>query len=141
MMGMAPTPGDVEFKDNFEAGNVPPSGFHHRDHLRLVFVYLCESDVETANLRMRVALKKFLKDNDVPPEKYHETLTCSWVQAVRHFMEKAESAASFEEFLAADDRLLNTDIMLSHYKRETLFSDKARREFVSPDVQVIPQHR
>ena len=135
---MTPTKSDVDFKDNFEAGKVPPSEFHHRDHLRLVFVYLCESNVETANDKMRAALKKFLKDNDVPPAKYHETLTYSWVQAVRHFMEKAESAASFEELLAVDDRLLDTGIMLSHYKRETLFSEKARTEFVPPDVEVIP---
>lgn len=139
-MGMTPTKADIEFKDRFERCEVPPSEFHHRDHLRLVFVYLCESDVSVANVRMRISLKKFLKFNNVPSEKYHETLTYSWVQAVRHFMAQAETASSFDAFLAADDRLLDTQIMLSHYNRETLFSDKARAEYVRPDVEAIPQY-
>lgn len=137
-VNMSPSTSDLDFKDQFEAGEVGPSDFHHRDHLRLVFVYLCESPAETAIERMRIALKRFLKDNNVPLEKYHETLTSSWVHAVRHFMEWTPAQESFDAFVAADDRLLDTDIMLSHYKRETLFSDKARTEFIAPDLQEIP---
>lgn len=139
-MTMTPSTDDIDFKDRFEAGKVLPADFHHRNHLRLVFVYLCESDTITANDRMRVSLKKFLKDNNVPSGKYHETLTYSWVQAVRHFMQKAGRAGSFEEFLSADERILNTEIMATHYRKETLFSGKARTEFVPPDIQPIPQH-
>lgn len=138
---MKPSKSDVTFKEAFEAGNIPPSDFHHRDHLRLVFVYLCESDVETANEKMRIALKKFLAENDVPPEKYHETLTYSWVQAVRHFMELARNATSFEEFLAADERLLDMNNILSHYNKETLFSENARLNFIVPDIEPIPQYQ
>ncbi len=139
-MNMAASNDDIDFKNRFEAGEVSPSDFHHRDHLQLVFVYLCESDAKTANDRMRSSLRKFLKNNNVPPEKYHETVTYSWVQAVRHFMGKANHATSFDEFLEADERLLDTEIMLSHYKKKTLFSDKARVEFVEPDIDAIPQY-
>ncbi|MEL6417052.1 MAG: hypothetical protein AAFY39_01415 [Pseudomonadota bacterium] len=131
---------DVGFKDRFEAGEVGPSEFRHRDHLKLVYVYLCEDSVEAANDRMRLSLTKFLKDNDVPASKYHETLTLSWTQAVKHFMLQAGAPASFDEFIAVDERLLDTNIMLTHYERETLFSDRARSEFVQPDVEPIPQH-
>ena len=89
---------------------------------------------------MRAALLKFLDDNNVPAGKFHETLTISWIMAVKHFMQKAESAASFEEFIAADDRLLDPNIMLTHYSRDTLFSETARTIFVAPDVQAIPQY-
>jgi hypothetical protein len=41
-------------------------------------------------------------------------------------MGKANHATSFDEFLAADERLLDTEIMLSHYKKKTLFSDKCK---------------
>ena len=139
-MTAKPSIEDVSFKDRFEAGEVGPSEFHHRDHLRLVYIYLCESSVETANSRMRHSLTKFLKDNDVPPSKYHETLTMSWTQAVKHFMIRAGSPTSFDEFIAVDERLLDTSIMLTHYERETLFSDRARLEFVPPDIEPIPQH-
>lgn len=139
-MNVKASSADVEFKHRFESGEVPPCDFHHRDHLRLAYVYLCETDTHAANERMRRALKKFLKDNDVSASKYHETLTYSWVQAVKHFMAAASVATSFDEFISADDRLLETDIMFTHYERSTLFSDQARSAFVQPDIQPIPQH-
>ena len=139
-MNIIASEGDIEFRDRFEAGHVPPPDFHHREHLRLAYVYLCESDPQPAYERLRRALRKFLKENGIPASKYHETLTFSWVQAVKHFMAMAGSAASFDEFIAVDDRLLDTDLMLTHYERETLFSDKARSRFIQPDIQPIPQH-
>ncbi len=139
-MEMIAAASDIAFRDNFEAGKIAPSEFGHRAHLRLAYVYLSENDVETSGKKMREALLKFLKDNEVPPGKFHETLTYSWILAIHHFMHKAAKAPSFEGFLATDNRLLDTDIMLSHYRRETLFSDKARLEFMPPDLQEIPRH-
>lgn len=140
-MTAKPSMEDVAFKDRFEAGQIKPSEFHHREHLKLVYVYLCESSVQVANDRMRSSLTTFLKNNDVPASNYHETMTFSWTLAVKHFMVKAGPTASFNEFINVDDRLLDTNIMLTHYERETLFSDKARLEFVRPDVEPIPQHK
>lgn len=89
---------------------------------------------------MRRALKKFLKDNDVQASKHHETLTYSWVQALKQFMAAAGTATSFDEFISADYRLLETNIMFTHYERKTLFFDQARSEFIKPDIQAIPHH-
>ncbi|PTX56527.1 hypothetical protein C8N43_1186 [Litoreibacter ponti] len=139
-MTARPSIEDVDFKDRFEAGDVKPSDFSHRDHLKLVYVYLCESDTETASKRMRSSLSQFLKDNGVPASHYHETLTLSWTQAVKHFMVKAVAPTSFDAFIAIDDRLLDPNVMLTHYDRNTLFSDQARQEFVPPDLQSIPQY-
>ena len=138
-MSVTPSASDMEFRTSFEAGGIPPSGFSHREHLRLAYVYLCESDTDEALEKMRSALKRFLDANNVPAGKYHETLTLSWLQAVGHFMNLSQGAASFDGFLAADDRLLDTNIMLTHYRRETLFSEKARLDFVAPDLQPIPR--
>ncbi|MEM7525396.1 MAG: hypothetical protein AAF360_16915 [Pseudomonadota bacterium] len=133
-----PSRDDLRFKNLFEAGEIAPSEFHHREHLRLAYVYLCDGDTKSAIARMDRALKSFLRRNNAPPEKFHVTLTYSWVQAVRHFMERAGAAASFDVFIGADDRLLDTGVMLTHYDRATLFSDRARAEFVEPDIQAIP---
>ena len=139
-MSAKPSREDAAFRDRFEAGEVPPSEFRHREHLRLAYIYLCESRTETANETMKHSLKKFLKKNGVPESKYHETLTYSWIQAVRYFMMKAGSTNSFDEFIEVDDRLLETDIMLTHYGRDTLFSERARTELVKPDIEPIPQY-
>lgn len=95
--------------------------------------------MDTALPRMRQAIRAFLKRNDVPADKYHETLTRAWLMAVAYFMGKAEPAASFDRFIAQDDRLLDTKIMLTHYRKTTLFSDPARAAFIAPDVQPIPK--
>ena len=58
--------------------------------------------------------------------------------AVAYFMGKARRATSFDSLLAMDDRLLDTRIMLTHYRKDTLFSDAARTAFVAPDLQAIP---
>lgn len=137
-MTMMPALDDLDFRDRFEAGHVAPADFNHPAHLRLAYVYLCEGPVDMAMTRMRSALRSFLARNGVPEGKYHETLTRSWLLAVAHFMDKAAPATSFDGFLRQDNRLLDTRIMLTHYSKDTLFSDAARATFVAPDVQAIP---
>lgn len=137
-MTLMPSLDDLTFRDRFEAGDVSPDAFDHRAHLRLAYVYLCEGTIGTAMPRMRQTLQTFLKRNGVPADKYHETLTRSWLMAVDYFMGKAATAASFDRFIAQDNRLLDSQIMLSHYRKTTLFSDAARAAFVAPDLQAIP---
>ena len=67
-------------------------------------------------------------------------MTKAWVQAVRHFIEMAGDTESFEEFIVFDKRLLDTEIMLSHYSRERLFLSHARSCYLPPDLQAIPSY-
>jgi hypothetical protein len=131
---------DRDFRQRFEDCRISPGEFNHRAHVRLVYLYLCAHTVETAYARMRDALHAFLRCNDVDPAKYHDTLTRAWIMAVRHFMEKATPAASADEFIDANTELLDAKIMLTHYSAEHLFSADARRSFVEPDLDPIPDH-
>lgn len=133
---------DRAFLAAFEACEVPPSAFNHREHVRLAYVCLCEEGTpDAAHARVRTALHAFIAHNGVPASKYHETITRAWVLAVDYFMRKAAPAVfdSFETFIASDPRLLDSSIMLTHYSRERLFSDEARAGFVEPDLQEIPK--
>ena len=129
---------DRRFRDEFEACRIAPERFDHRAHVRLAYVYLTEGDSEVAVARMRRALERFIAWNGVPASKYHETLTRSWVLAVHLFMQRSPAAASAGAFIDANPALLDTRIMLTHYTRDRLFSDAARREFVEPDLAPIP---
>ncbi len=131
---------DVQFRNDFECGRVSPADFRHRDHLRLAYVYLFEGTADNAIARMRCALQDFLRTNGVPDGKYHETMTAAWILAVRHFMEITDDPTSFDAFIDSDPRLLDTEIMLSHYTKSLLLSDAARTGFVEPDIQDIPRH-
>lgn len=136
------TDADRAFLAAFEACEIAPAAFTHREHVRLAYVCLCEAEPDAAHARVRAALKGFISHNGVPPEKYHETITRAWVLAVDHFMQKAPAPFdSFGAFIAADSRLLDPSIMLTHYSKERLFSETARAAFVEPDLQSIPPNR
>jgi len=131
---------DLAYRDAFEAGSVLAAEFHHREHLRLAYVYLCEGSIDSAHRRMRRSIQHFLDRNGVDSAKYHETLTLAWIQAVRHFIELCPQADSFDGFCAHDPRLLVAAIMQTHYSPERLFSPAARIRFLAPDRHAIPTY-
>ena len=128
---------DRNFRSAFEACTFAPSQFNHEAHVRLAYVYLVESDVESAVQRMREALLNFLEHNGIPRSKFHETITHAWVLAVRHFMNRSSSTSS-TNFIARNQALLDTKMMLTHYSASVLFSSDARASFVEPDLEPIP---
>jgi hypothetical protein len=129
---------DQAFARAFEACAIPPGEFDHAAHVRLAYVCLCESPVESAVDRMRTALCAFLAHVGADPAKYHETLTRAWILAVAHFMDGAAPCGSAAAFVDQNPRLLDTGIMLTHYSADRLVSAQAREDFVEPDVSPIP---
>ena len=131
---------DRDFRSAFEACTFPPSGFDHRAHVRLAYVYLVDGDVEAAVQSMRAALLAFLDHNGIPRSKFHETMTRAWVLAVRHFMDGGASVSA-ADFIEKNPELLDSRIMLTHYSAGVLFSADARASFVEPDLDPIPRER
>jgi hypothetical protein len=136
-----PSECDREFRLAFEKGTFPVAEFNHRAHLRLAYVYLSESDPDSALGSMRAALAAFLGRNQIDPAKYHETLTRAWILAIRHFMAQTPDTTSFAELAERQPQMLDPQIMLTHYSRDRLFSPEARADFVAPDRDPIPDHR
>ena len=129
---------DRAFRSAFEACTIAPSQFNHEAHVRLAFIYLTEGDVDTAVQKMRDALLNFLQHNGVPLSKFHETLTRAWVLAVQHFMNRSTSTSA-ADFIAKNQQLLDSKIMLTHYSASVLFSTDARASFVEPNLDPIPR--
>jgi hypothetical protein len=129
---------DRAFRSAFEACTIAPSQFNHEAHVRLAFVYLTEGDVDSAVRKMRDALLNSLQHNCVPQSKFHETLTRAWVLAVQHFMNRSTSTSA-SDFIAKNQQLLDSKIMLTHYSASVLFSADARASFVEPDLDPIPR--
>lgn len=139
-MALAVSLEDRDFRRQFEAGSIRPADFDHRAHLRLAYVYLVGRDPETACQSMRTALLDFLDAHSIDPGKYHETMTRAWILAVHHFMQGTSRAASADDFIDQNRRMLDSTIMLTHYSRALLFSDNARETFIEPDLDPIPRH-
>jgi hypothetical protein len=131
---------DREFKSQFETCVLSPSEFTHRAHLRLAYVYLVEHDDDMACQFMRDSLLRFLNHHGVDISKFHETMTRAWILAVRHFMEHDSGADSANTFIDNNPQMLDNAIMMTHYSAELLFSDNAREQFVTPDLDPIPRY-
>jgi hypothetical protein len=134
------SPADRQFLADLEAGRIEPASFDHRAHVRAAYIYLAERGAEGAAERMRDTLLGFLHRHGIEASKYHETITRAWILAVHHFMQLTPASSSADEFITANDRLLDSRIMLTHYSAELLFSPQARATFVEPDLGPIPRH-
>src|SRR3954465_2071352 len=70
---------DEPFVRAFERGEVPPSAFDHRSHLRVAWVYLREAaSRDEALARIRTQIQRFAAAAG-KSQKYHETITIAWM--------------------------------------------------------------
>src|SRR4051812_6267430 len=129
---------DQDFVTAFEACALPGEGFHHRDHVRLAWLYLQEMPPSAALVRFTEGLKRFAEFQG-KPGLYHETITWAYLLLIRERMARAEEEGTFEAFAAANPDLLTwkPSILTSYYQAETLGSELARRVFVMPDLHSV----
>jgi|SRR5712692_1338390 hypothetical protein len=124
---------------NFENDAVPEDSFHHSDHVRLAFAYLCEYPVLQALEKFASSLKRFATARG-KMQLYNETITCAYFFLICERM-SLSAGEEWEEFSHRNaDLLIWKDGILGRYYREaTLKSDLARRVFVLPD-KLIESH-
>ena len=134
-------PNDREFERRFSSGAISPAEFDHKSHLRLAYIHLVTHGPDEAVITFREALLGFLRHHQIDPAKFHETLTQAWLQAVWYFMQRFGDTTSADDFLQKSTVLQDSKVMLTHYSRDVLFSDEARKRFVEPDVDPIPKGR
>ncbi len=133
-----PSPEDLDFRARFESGDVAPSEFDHRAHVRLAYAHLATGEADSAYASIRRGLHDFLARNGVDPAKYHDTLTRAWILICAAEVALVHEASSADEFIDRNPAILDSKIMMTHYSRERLFSDEARGTFVPPDLDPIP---
>jgi hypothetical protein len=123
---------DQEFLDAFETGRISTAQFHHRDHLRLAWVQVQRLGPEGAAAAVSAGIRRFAGAHGLD-RLYHETLTRFWVRIVAH-----AAAPTFEDTLRLHPLLLDKELPLRHWRRETLFGDAARAGWVEPDLAKLP---
>ncbi len=120
-----------EFVEQFEACTLPPSQFHHRNHVRLAWIFLDELPLLDALARFRTSLQRYAGSLGASA-KYHETITFAFLFLIHERMQR-ERFATFDEFADANPDLFGP-ILSRYYAKETLESALARRVFVLPDA-------
>ena len=123
-----------EFVNQFKSGNLEPVLFTHEAHLRIAWIYINQWGVEKATKMVCDQVRTFVIIADAE-DKYNHTLTIAAVKIIHHFIQRSDSK-TFSDFLVEFPRL-NTnfkELVQAHYSAGTCFSEKAKREFVAPDL-------
>ena len=125
---------DKEFIERFEDCTLSGANFHHRDHVKVVWLYLRGNSVLETLGKFSAGLKKFAAANG-KPHLYHETITWAYVFLIHERIARTVNECSWAEFVADNADLFDwkDNILKAYYQNETLRSEAARRMFVLPD--------
>lgn len=128
---------DQEFLAAFEATKLADEEFHHRDHIRMAWMYLRRDEWEVALRNIKEGIHRFAAAHHVPT-LYHETITVFWAHMVLHAIQQTPDLDDFAAFEGAHPYLFASNLIHSYYSRDLLSTDAARSTMVEPDQQPLP---
>ena len=124
---------DAAFAAAFRDTSLPTSAFHHRDHVRMAWIYVREFGAGDAPARFAADLQQYARAKGVPG-LFHATITTAYIALVAELV-AASPDASWDAFAAAHPDLLTwkPGVLDRYYSAERLGSPLARAQFVMPD--------
>jgi hypothetical protein len=128
---------DDQFIAAMEQLCIANANFHHRDHIRLAWAYLRNSNLPAAEQKITRCIRRFADFNGAS-RKYHHTITLAWMRIVAAAMRSTPAVHNFEEFAAAHPFLFNARLPWTFYSAVVLNSDAARTAWVDPDLHPLP---
>ncbi|HJS99723.1 MAG TPA: hypothetical protein VJ756_11575 [Terriglobales bacterium] len=124
---------------SFEDASLSDKSFHHTDHVRMAFLYLCRYPALEALQRFSASLARFAAAKG-KPGLYNETVTWAFLFLIRERMARSGGNPTWEEFATENADLLSweNNILRRYYREATLKSGLARSTFVMPDKIDVP---
>jgi hypothetical protein len=133
---------DETLLTQFEATTWPLKEWHHRQHIKIAYLYLRQHPFEVAAQKMRAGLLAYNAANQVPDgldRGYHETMTQVWMRLVYLTICEFGPSESADAFVDKHTQLLSKRAALFFYSRDRIMSAEAKRQFIEPDLAPLPQ--
>jgi hypothetical protein len=133
---------DDVFLAEFEAGRLPLEQWHHREHIKIAYLYLRGHSFESALERIREKIKghnKVHKIRNLPTSGYHETMTQAWLRLVQLTLCEYGPAETADVFFEQNPQLSQKKVLRLFYSRELFMSPRAKAEFLEPDLTALPR--
>jgi hypothetical protein len=111
-------------------------GFGHRQHVELTWRLLALHAPDQAADAVAAAIRQVAAAHG-QPDRFHQTITKSWVRCVAVHRERWP-AGTFEEFLDRNPGLLDPGLLGHFYSPGLLASPEARGQWVAPDQRSLP---
>ena len=135
---------DEIFLRRFEDATLPFDQWHHREHIKVAYLYLSRYPLEQALEKMRDGLRAYNTAHRVPDELtrgYHETITQAWMRLVNIMLSEYGQAETADRFCEQHPQLLQYKVLRFFYSQDLLMSPRAKVEFIQPDLAPFPQKR
>jgi len=125
---------DQELWDAFVSTTLPADQFHHEQHVRVAWMFVCRHGMPAALGEFSEAIKRFAVAKGAHG-LYHETITWAFLLIINE-RQVQRPASTWDDFARANADLLlwKPSVLDRYYSKELLKSDAARRSFVMPDL-------
>ena len=131
---------DEDFLRAFEGLSFPADRFHHREHIRVAWLYLKSSDATRAAERMCAGILRFANHHGAT-QKYHHTLTLAWMRLVAAALVETPVGYNFAQFLSDHPELADKNLLAKYYSQKLLQTNAAREGWVETDLRPLPDLR
>ena len=125
----------------FEACSFHPSEFRHYQHLTVALWYVWHLSPDEASVKITKGIRRLAETYG--KMGYHETITLFWLRIVANFVAGHRANGSLSETAnKLIDRCNDKDLIGQFYSAELLATDKAKAEWVEPDLKPLdPKER
>ncbi len=127
---------DREFLRAFHDSTLSSEDFRHRGHLRLAWLVLTRHSLEEALPLLSGGIRQYASSKGASGT-YNDTLTQFWIRIVNHAIQTNPSTQDFEQFINTFPILLDKQLPLNHWRRETLDGKRARSDWLEPDLRPL----
>ena len=123
--------------DTLENAAIDPDVFDHSAHVYAAWLYLEQWPLREATDRFCGALKRLTVKLGAET-KYHETITCFFMQLINQ-RRVATAGANWQQFVTANSELVNDagKTLARYYRKDLLGSELARQQYLLPDRLVL----
>ena len=115
----------------FVRGEIAPTAFPHREHVRMAFEMLRRHDFAETTLHFSRALRSMAQQAG-KPHAFHQTVTIAFLSLIAERLEDGPWE-DFSAFARDNPDLLDKGALTRWYRPERLASERARRTFVLPE--------
>jgi hypothetical protein len=133
MTTVPPVLADDDLLREFAAATLPAEMFHHRQHVRVAWLFVTRYGMPAAIEAFSQALQQFATAKGAHT-LFHVTVTWAYLLLINERQEACE-AADWDTFAARNPDLLSwkPSILDEYYTPDVLWSDRARRTFLMPN--------
>jgi transketolase len=134
---------DPDFLAQFESAAWPLDKWHHRQHIKVAYLYLRHYPFAQAQARIREKIRAHNAAKQVPDSLlggYHDTMTQAWMHLVYFALCEHGPAENADAFYEQHPELWGKKILRFFYSN-IFVTPEAKAEFVAPDLTPFPRSK